>query len=277
MKQESGFFESFDQTKLFYRTWLSEKPNARACLIIHGYGEHSGRYNELVNALSEIPMSFFSFDLRGQGKSDGRRVDVEFFDDFVRDAESYLMFLQNSSRVSNQPIALLGHSLGGLIAIKLASRLENRLNKLVLSSPFLSAHGAASLGITFWLATVLNRLIPDVKLPGPVKPNHLFHGAEKMREYLADTLIERRITTRLAHVLLSETRRIRREEFSFKMPLLILASGDDRIVSLPATKAWFEKVAAPKKELKIYDGFYHEIFHEIERTQPIEHLKQFLK
>jgi len=276
MRREAGFFESFDRTKLFYRNWISEEQNPKTCLILHGYGEHSERYEELVHFLADLPYSFFSFDLRGQGRSGGRRVHVNEFDDFVRDAEAYLNFLHSAKIAASDSLTVLGHSLGGLIAIKLTLKLGARVSRLVLSSPFLGAHGLAASDFTFWLSGVLNSVIPGIILPGPAKPGYLFHDPEKMKQYLADMMIERRITAHLANELLCESRRTSARPAVFSCPLLVLASGDDRIVSLKKTRGWFEKAQAAGKELKVYDGFYHEIFHEIGREKPMSDLKRFL-
>ncbi len=277
MRQETGFFDSFDQTKLFYRCWISEKPNPKPCLILHGYGEHSRRYDELVSFLQDVPYSFFSFDLRGQGRSGGVRVHADQFEDFVKDAETYLNFLQRDKISVNQKAALLGHSLGGLIAIRLALQIPSRFDKAILSSPFLGAHGLAALDLTFWLAAFLNQAMPKLQLPGPARPRYLFHDAEKMKQYLADTLIERRITARLGYELLRESRAAGERAVHLQMPLLVLASGDDRIVSLEKTKSWFEQVSAPEKEMKVYPDFYHEIFHETGRKEPMTKVKEFLE
>jgi acylglycerol lipase len=87
MKEQSGYFTSFDGLKLFYRFWLSNQP--KSVFIVHGFGEHSGRYSELIESLKDTGYSYYLLDLRGHGQSEGRRVFVETFSDFSSDLKSY--------------------------------------------------------------------------------------------------------------------------------------------------------------------------------------------
>ena len=274
MKLEEGYFPSFDGTKIFFRTWT--QPSQDNLLLIHGYGDHSGRYSELIKQLSKLPISFFAFDLRGQGKSKGRRVDANSFNDYVHDGSAYLEFLTKEGKIKGGKFFLLGHSLGGLIAVDLYKQTPNQWKAILLSSPCFELYGVAWSPLARFLTDKLSRLTPHLVMSNLVKPRFLFHDQKKMEEYLKDPLIEKRITCRLAHFIVEACLKAQKEKLEANIPLCVLAAGDERIVSLEATKNWFHHAQAVSKWIKIYPNLYHEIFNEIHTEEPAQDLLQFL-
>lgn len=274
MKPDEGFFSSTDGVSLFYRAW--EKPAENALILIHGYGDHSGRYAKLISTLSNLPSSFYAFDMRGQGKSKGARVDADSFDQYVGDGYAFLDFLTQSKKLENRKFFLLGHSLGGLIAVRMLQRDEKRWKALLLSSPCFELYGISWSPILRFIANKLAILAPNLRMSNLVKPRYLFHGESEMEEYLKDKLIERRVTCRLADLIVKECLRAQTETPEFHVPVSVFASGDDRVVSLEATKRWFDRLRAPSKSIKIYPSLYHEIFNETSTQEPIEDVVSFL-
>src|SRR3990167_868602 len=110
MKEETGYFSSFDGTKLFYRAWEQATPNT--LVIFHGIGEHSGRYRETIEGLSELPLSFFLYDARGHGHSEGERVFVNTFDELIEDAYAFRRFIEGRKPTEKRNFILMGQSLG---------------------------------------------------------------------------------------------------------------------------------------------------------------------
>ena len=274
MKLEEGFFKSFDQTNLYYRAALYE--SRLAILLIHGYGDHCTRYQDLIEELKELPISWFAFDLRGQGKSEGQRVYAENFETFVKDVEQFYAFISKQFPNHCKKVILMGHSFGGLIAARAIEKSGELFGGLILTSPCFQPAGISWWLPTRLLARLLNRLAPRLVLNNFVKPKYLFKNPVKMDSYLRDRLIERRISGRLSHVLLRACEESEHMKLNWKGPLLVLASGDDHIVSLEATKRWFENVWASSKEMKIYPKLYHELFNELDHKEPLRDLKHFL-
>lgn len=272
---EEGFFPSFDGTQLCYRAWQTNHPNA--FVILHGYGEHSGRYGEVVEFLKDLPYAFFAYDMRGQGKSHGPRVHIERFTDLLQDFDSFCEFLVRSKGGASNHITLFGHSLGGLLAVRIAERSGAKLRALILSSPCFQVAGIAAWPVVKQATRAMNRIAPRVVLTNFVTPRFLFHGEANLRRYLADSLIERKITPRFASAIYEECDRIQTEETRLDMPVFVQASGDDRVVSLHATKRWFERLRASDKRMEIYPELYHEIFQETSTDRPVTDLKLFLQ
>ncbi len=274
MNTEEGYFQSFDGTEIFFRVW--NQPSKNALVLIHGYGNHSGWYEPLVQRLSSLPFSIYAFDLRGQGRSKGRRVDAKSFDDYVSDVYAFLDFLEKTNRIQDPNPILFGHSLGGLIAVRSVLKKAKRFRALILSSPCFRLYGISWWPIARFLVSVLGCAAPTFVMSNLVKPRFLFHDARKMQEYLQDSLIERRVTSRLANLIVAACLKSDEMNAKFEIPVRVLASGDDHVVSIAATKKWFADVQAPTKSITIYPNLYHEIFNETHTDEPVKDLLNFL-
>jgi lysophospholipase len=231
--------------------------------VVHGFGEHSGRYHEFFDALEHLPISVYASDLRGHGQSEGAKVDVVSFSDFINDLYHFRMFIElELGPFRNMPI-LLGHSLGGLVATLAALQNQDAWRFLMLTSPFFGLTSCNNLwkAITHATRTVL----PKMVWKNPVKARNLTHDPAEMAQYKTDPLIYRRISSRLADEMLKAADLAMSKAEDLRIALFILASGNDRIVSLERTKEFFAKTNSKTKMVRVLDGFYHELFHEKER------------
>lgn len=270
MKQETGYFSSIDGTRLFYRAWNKDTEN---CLIIlHGIGEHSGRYQEFALSLEDVPFSVFSVDLRGHGQSEGKRVHVRSFQDFVDDLYAFRLWIETTFK--KKTFVLLGQSLGGLIATSVVLRNQSVWRSLILMSPFFKIYqGHHLLG---FLTGCMNQILPDYIWHNPIRAQYLSHDLEEVKKYLEDKMIQRAISTRLAHEMFQACTFVYNHAQEIKLPVLILAAGDDRIVSLKATQHFYNAISSQQKELKIFDSSYHELIHEKERAEAVTIIRDFL-
>lgn len=271
MREENGYFLSFDGTKLFYRAWEQDAPNA--LIILHGMGEHSGRYRETVEALSELPLSFFLYDARGHGHSEGERMYLNRFEDLVEDAFSFRRFIE-SRLPRKRTFFLMGQSLGGLVATAVALKKQTDWRALILLSPFLGVTYAHL--VLFGLAKFLNSIYPKMIWDNPIKPAFLTHDEEEVDRYKRDVLVQRRITSRMAYEMFKGCGQIRRSAKELSLPLLLAAGGDDHIVSVREMKRFFGRTLSNQKEIKIFPRCYHELLHERERAEVFQIIKDFL-
>ncbi|MBI4367905.1 MAG: lysophospholipase [Candidatus Omnitrophica bacterium] len=271
-KQETGYFSSLDGLRLFYRAWENDSPHA--ILLIHGLGEHSGRHTELIEALGDLPFSFYIHDLRGHGQSEGERMYVDRFEDFVEDIYTFRKFILDHRQGQGKRFILHGQSLGGLIATRAALRHQADWDRLVLLSPFFGLPlGDRMAGFT---ASILSRVAPRRMWQNPFQPVFLTHDVDRLQAYQRDRLIQRQITSRLAAEIVEAAKQTLSEASGISLPLLLLAAGDDHIVSTRKAKEFFSKVASSDKKMQVYDGFYHELIHEWDRVKPIQDLKDYL-
>lgn len=270
MKEETGYFSSADGARIFYRAW---NKNTEDCMIIvHGIGEHSGRYQDFAQKLDDLPISVFSLDLRGHGRSEGPRVDVKSFQDFVEDIYAYREWIRGTYK--KRKFVLLGQSLGGLISVSAILRNHSIWSALILMSPFFAVFKAH--GILNWFSLGLSCFLPSLVWKNPLQPAYLSHDAEEVRKYCEDKLIQRSITARLACEMFRQCSVVFHRAGEIRLPVLILASGDDRIVSLKATQAFYGKISSEAKTLKVFESSYHELLHERERDEAVELIRNFL-
>src|ERR1035437_6431335 len=212
-----------DGTPLHVRHWTPKgEPWARV-LIVHGIGEHSGRYERTGRLMSEAGLDVHAFDLRGHGLSGGRRVYVRRWDDFLDDVGVQLAAL----REPGLPLVLLGHSMGALIALTYACSDRPAPDLLVLSAPPLRAN------VPGWqrvMAPILGRLAPTVVLANPITGDQLARDPAVGVAYFADPLVQPRSTTRLGAQLFAAMKRAGAGLDRLRIPTLVIHGGADTLV-----------------------------------------------
>ncbi len=246
---------------LFYRSHIAENEIARM-VIVHGLGEHSGRYLVIADHLAGLGFSLWTLDLRGHGKSGGDRGHVDSFDDYIRDVLEIL----DQARIdkpAETPVFLLGHSMGGLVAILVALEHQDLIDGLVLSSPALGV--AVPLpALKKIAATCLARLLPRLGLKNELDPQNVSRDPEIVKKYIADPLVHDRVSTRWFVQFLKAIDKAFERAADIQLPILVQTAGEDRIVHTPAVEAFFEKLTMPDRNLKVYRNLYHEIYNETE-------------
>lgn len=273
MKEEEGAFLSFDRLKLFYR-FFPARPHSDVLVIVHGHGEHSGRYQKFYKILEGENIAIASYDVRGSGRSEGAEVHVEFFEEYLEDLSSFVRFLGEKFGLKTKVI-LLGHSLGGLTAVHWARRFPEKVKALILSSPCLGLNLPAAARI---LNSIMHEWFPTFLYQNPVYPPHLTHDPAEVENYKRDKLIKRKISARLLHEMLRYMIRLEQlDAYRVPFPVYVLMAEIEKVVDPQKTNLFFNKVQAPRKEMKVFPGFYHEIFNEMGQDKAFEALKSCLR
>ncbi|MBI3615738.1 MAG: lysophospholipase [Candidatus Omnitrophica bacterium] len=268
MNPAENFLKTADGLRLFTRRWEVSNPRP-FCLLVHGLGEHSGRYEALAKELNRRGIAVWSMDNRGHGRSEGLRGDCRSINDFVEDL--HLLVQEAQRQLPGPPRLLLGHSLGGLIALTYAAQYPQMIRAVAVSSPALRlAHEPPT--IKRLLAENLARILPKTPLPNGVNPNFVSRDPEVVAHYKRDPLIHRVISARGAIALRQAMAESPRLASQLRIPILILLAGDDRICDPQAAVEFAASIQATPATLRRYDGLYHEIFNEPERGRVIEDL-----
>jgi alpha-beta hydrolase superfamily lysophospholipase len=242
--------------------------------MLHGYGEHSGRYMKFPERMPGLSAQLAIMDFRGMGKSDGVRGDVHAFEDYLRDVTVFVDHLRKKHGVPRKFI-LLGHSLGGLVAVLWSMKNQDPIKMLILSGPFL--------GLTrSWLLGPLNRLVlmvaPRLIFRDPVQSRDLSHDLREIDMYCKDPLILRTISAHLVGVFFRQLRMLRKQPIlSVSFPVQLLLAGEEHIVDSNATRLFFQRLVTPRKEKFIFDGFFHEIFNERDQQKAFNVLKTIIE
>lgn len=256
-------FISFDETPIHYRWVKTESPPKAVAIVLHGLGEHGGRYEAFAEYLAGLGIESFLPDLRGFGKSGGKRACIKNFSEFHRDLGSLHAFIARNHKES--PLFLIGHSFGGLVTSSyLAFCRPPKVQGLVLSSPLFGI----AVPVSLWrhcVALLMSYIFPGYSEPTKINPALLTHDEELRKQYMRDDLIFQRVSAGLYRELRVMIRKKNRIAESLTLPVLLLQAGEDLIVSRDQAAQFYDQLKTSDKELEVYDDFYHEILNETRR------------
>jgi alpha-beta hydrolase superfamily lysophospholipase len=256
-----GTFPSAAGGTVYWQRW--EPATTKAVVVLaHGLAEHSGRYAHVAGRLNDSGYALYAVDHWGHGRSEGTRANVERFS-FV---ESDLGTLLSKAREEHPglPVFLLGHSLGGLIALDyVVTRGESGLTGLVLSGPAVDT--SAGSGIQKAAAGVLSRFAPNLGVLD-LDATAVSRDPAEVKKYVEDPLNHLgKIRARTGAEALLAVQRVVRGLPALKLPLLVMHGTEDRLAPVAGGKLVAEQAGSKDKTLKLYDGLFHEIFNEPER------------
>jgi alpha-beta hydrolase superfamily lysophospholipase len=258
--------------RLFRRAWLPAEPE-RAVLLVHGYAEHSGRYDHLGAWFAARDWALHAYDHRGHGRSEGPRGHVSRFDELLDDLDAMLGFVREEH--PDVPVALVGHSMGGLVVASFLCERHPPVQAAATSGALL----ALSEDLPPWrlqLARGLRWLAPRLSLSSGLDPQGLSRDGEVVRRYLEDPLVHRRMTTAFAMELMGAIARTSRWPARVRVPLLMLHGEADPLCPVEGSRAFHAGLHVSGSSLRTYPHLRHEIFNEPEREQVFQDLHEWL-
>lgn len=259
MDSKSGSIKDKNGLELFWQCWLPERTKA-FILLAHGFGEHSGRYSNVVASLLPAGFGIWAIDHKGHGRSQGRRGYVGAFSDYVLALNQFYGEIVQPAR-GLLPCFLLGHSMGSIIAMHYAAEYGQDLTGCVLSGT-----GAASpLSEKRLLAAMtafLSKTLPRGAIKFPLPPEFISRDAEVVAAYKADPLVHSRLSFRLAREMALALKTGVQGIQKLDIPILIQCGGEDQ--SFIRRHELFDGLAATDKTLKIYPALKHEVYNELE-------------
>ena len=257
--------------RLFGRRWEGPTPR-REVVLVHGYGEHSGRYEHVGGFLAARGARVHAYDHQGHGRSSGLRCHVRRFGDFLDDLDRVVGRARDASQ--GRPVFVIGHSMGGLIACAWAREREPEVAGLVVSAPALAAPAGPSPAL-LRLLPLLSRIAPRLSLASELDPQGLSRDPAVVEAYLADPFVHLRMTLSLARELFAAMRRTAGGGGDLALPALMLHGADDPICSPEASRRFAE--AAPDCRYRSYPRLRHEIFNEPEREAVLADVQSWLE
>jgi alpha-beta hydrolase superfamily lysophospholipase len=267
--------------ELHVREWPVRAGVARrgTILLVHGLGEHSGRYAALAERLVALGLAVRAYDHGGHGESPGPRGGVAHPDAMLDDLRTVFGELDEEGRRAGDPGApfLLGHSLGGAVAARAATGGWVAPRGLVLSSPALRTHPLGRLEAV--LLAVARRIAPDLAVPNRLPADRLSHDPAQVAAYRSDPLVHDRITARLYDFLADAGAAARRDAGRFGVPTLLVVAGADRVVDARGAHEFAAALPDGVGTLHAYPGLYHELFNEREpdRTRVLDDVCAWLE
>lgn len=256
-------FTTADNFEIFEQTWTREAAQG-VVLITHGIAEHSSRYDHVAQSLVEGGYTTVGFDLRGHGKSSGKRNFIRSFQDYLNDLEAVLERVKNT--YPDLPIFLLGHSMGGGIVALYTIERDPAVKGILLSGPSVKVNDDISPFLQK-ISSLISALFP--KLPVVKLESDDISKDPAVREsYDNDPLNYRgALLARTAAELLNSTKTITARCNAIDLPILIMHGGSDKLSEVSGSEMLYANVSSEDKTLKIYEGLYHEILNEPEQDE----------
>jgi alpha-beta hydrolase superfamily lysophospholipase len=263
---------SLDGLRLHGRNWFPEgEPRAVVCLV-HGLGEHSGRYDEVAETLCRSGYAVSAIDLRGHGKSEGRRGHATSYSALLDDLYQLLEWARE--RCPERPVFLYGHSLGGNLVIHYALRRLPRLAGVVASSPLFKT-AVPPPAWKIYLMKAVYGLLPILTLPTGLDTAMLSRDETVVNDYRNDPLVHGKVSARLGLDMIRNGLWNMRHATDMPCPVLIMHGKEDRITSYRASRKFAFSVGE-KATLKIWQGCFHELHHEPDKAEIVTYLTDWL-
>jgi len=254
-------FSSTDGLTLFGRAWISPQPKPKGIVhLVHGLGEHSGRYVHIGEALSEAGYHLMAFDLRGHGLSEGKRGYIPDYDHLLEDIQH---FIHGSTQQvpNNLPSFLYGHSLGGALVINYVLRRINNMVGVIVTSPLL-ATAFDPPKVKILAAKLMAKTFPAFTLKNGLETEALSRDQAVVKAYLDDVYVHDLLSARLGMDMLENGQDALKSASDWKLPLLLMHGTADRITSHLASQEFAEK-AGDMVDLVLWQDYYHEIHNDI--------------
>lgn len=259
------------------------RPAPGVVLIVHGLGEHGGRYAHVAKHLNQHGWAVAAFDHRGHGRSPGKRGALQDHHDFLHDLAAVVDATRRA--YPGRPLVLLGHSLGGAIAARFVAALAQPtpsteavtwarpVDALVLSSPALAIPISQ---VQKLLLATIGQLTPDVAVSNGLQPAWICHNPATVAAYLADPLVHNRVTGRLSSWLLEAGEVVRQRAPQWATPTLIMWGGQDRCVRPEGSAEFARSAPASVVQHRPWPTLSHEIFNEVEQGEVLQALSDWL-
>jgi len=271
LKPLEKFCAMQDGLELYTQTYL--KKNSQASLVfVHGIGEHSNRYQFPLRYFSSFSFSIYFYDQRGHGKSKGPRIYAPSMQTLVDDLHTIVQLAKKKEK----KVFLVAHSFGGQVAINYLASHPRQVAGALISSPNLRL-AVKIPTYKKWLGKYLAFLLPTVALDNEIDPTLLSHDPEVVKAYIEDELVEKKISFRMAQIILDNLETILQLAPKIQDPMFLMHGGADQVCDPKATQEFYHGLKVRDKQIKIYEGFYHEIFNEIGRQEVFEDMLKWTK
>lgn len=267
-------FVASDGDNVVIQDWplAPDVPLRGVVIVVHGLGEHAGRYDHVAKALNAWGFAVRGYDQFGHGESGGARgglpTDTRLLDDLADIVDSTRARMRKKT-----PLIVLGHSMGGLVAARFVALAMRPVDGLILSSPALDAGMGRFQQL---LVSILPKVMPNFRAGNGVKPQFISHDPAVVAVYRNDPLVHDRISARLARFIADAGPQTLAVAPQWSVPTLLLYAGDDRLVNPAGSRAFAASAPPQAVTARCFDNLYHEIFNELDAAPVFAELKRWL-
>ncbi len=265
-----------DGTELFYRAWLPDAPTAKSLVIFHRGHEHSGRVQDVVDALNLPDVAVFAWDARGHGRTQGERGYAPDFGAMVKDVDEFVHHVSETYEKPLEDMAILAPSVGAVTVAAWVHDYAPPIRAMVLAAPAFAIKLYVPLAIPSLRLLVKLRGNRKTFIKSYVKSRMLTHDAEQARNYDADGLIAGSIAANILLDVRDTSDRLIDDAGAIRTPTLVLSAGADWVVELAPQRRFFDRLGSPVKRMRVFPKMYHDLLHETDRRQVIDEARQFI-
>ena len=256
-----------DGINLFIRNHSIRESN-KVILLIHGLGEHSGRYLNLIQDFNDKNISVFTMDIRGHGKSEGKRGHSPFYDQLMSDIQYFIQHVGNV--ISNQKYFLYGHSMGGNLVINYSLKKDEKINGIIATSPSIKPIVKLS-KIKLFMAKLFQKVMPSLTLNNGLDINGISRNLQVVENYMNDPLVHDQVSVQLAIDIINSGIYALENSQDIEVPMLIFHGKKDHLTSYNSSKELVENSKSNIKFIGFKDA-YHEIHNEPEKEELLMHI-----
>ena len=273
MQHRSGSFVGAGGLTLYYQTWQPQTPVRAVLVIIHGLGGHSDLFNNVVQALVPQGYAIYGFDLRGHGRSEGQRGYLNRWAEFREDLRGFLHLIE--AQTHGEPRFLLGHSLGGIIALDYVLRFPMGIAGVIATAIPMGKVGVSPLKLI--LGRILSKVWPTFSLNTGIDQSASSRDPAVVAASAQDTLRHRQGTARLATEFQAIAVWIQAHAHQLSRPFLSLHGGDDRVAQPQGSHNLFQRITFPDKTYREYPGGYHDLYNDLNAQEVMADISAWLE
>ena len=273
MHHEHGIFKGFGGIDLAFQSWKPEGAVRAVLVIVHGFGEHIGRYANVVEGLVPRGNAVWGFDQRGHGNPAGQRRHIAAWREYREDLANFVRYVSASEK--NRNLFLLGHSLGSLIAQDYVLHYPNGLRGCILSGILFEPVGAAK-PVLVAAAKLLSGVLPTFPLDLHLETSALSRNKEVVEAYERDPLVHHRATPRFGTESPKTIGWVKAHSSEWNVPVLILHGDSDRINAPHGSQAFYDLVRIPDKEMRLSSGGYPESHNDLEYPRVVRDMDAWM-
>lgn len=273
MNHLEGYFKGARNCNIYYQAWLPAGDVKAVLFVVHGLGEHSGRYMNVVNHFVPLGYAVYGLDHIGHGKTEGPKEIIERFDDFTQTLTIYYNMVAGWQ--AGKPIFILGHSMGGLIVTHYLLDYQANFRGAVISAPSIKVSDSIS-PATVTMGKILSVLAPKAGVLA-LDASAISRDPQVVAAYANDRLVfHGKTPARLAAEMLKAMQRVTAEVSKITLPFIVLQGSEDKLIDPAGAKMLYDRASSKDKTIKIYEGLYHEVFNEPERARVLKDVETWL-
>ena len=273
MQHKESSFKVGDGTTLYYQSWHPEKKPRAVMAMVHGFGDHSGRYSNIIDHFESLGMAFYGYDHRGHGNSEGNRGYISSWSEYRDDLTAFLNLIREAE--PDVPLFLYGHSMGGLVVLDFLLHNAIDIRGVIASAPLLAQPGISP--VLVLISKIMSRIKPDFSVDTKLDANLISRDKNEVLKYVSDPLVHSTGTARLGTEITAAIEQTQKNAAKFNYPLLLVLGSSDTLVPPVGAESFFENISSRDKKMNVYENGFHELHNDLDKQKVMDEMAGWLQ